>query len=297
MTLKIQPTGAATGAIVTGFNPFDPTDGEVDQLHRAFLEYGVLVLKGLKLDPVAHLRLAGYFGTPKDPHVVVRNRHPEQPSLNVLASNGGEPPVAADAPDANDIIGQVAWHGDHLYTVRPYKGSLLHAITVPEEGGRTGWIDTQKAYRELPYEVKCRLQTLRIVHSYGYAYANQSLVKGSGEEFPAVSHPLVIVHPENDRPALNAGPAGALKIIGAPEDEAAELFAYLVKHVTREEEAYIHNWEPGDVVAWDNLRTIHRAYGHPKKYARLMHSAGLKGEMTTGQYYQEDEKHKTPLAA
>jgi taurine dioxygenase len=288
MTLTIRPTGAAVGAVVTGFDSDAPSDGEVAELYRAFLEYGVLVLKGLKLDPVGHLKLAGYFGTPKDPHMVVRNRHPEQPRLNVLASNGGLPPAKPGDPDADEIIGKIAWHGDHLYTVRPYKGALLHALVVPEEGGHTGWIDTQKAYRERPYVIKCRLQTLRIVHSYGHAYANQSLVKGDGEQFPAVSQPLVIVHPENDRPGLNAGPAGALKIIGCPEDEAAELFDYLVKHLTREEEAYIHHWEPGDIVAWDNLRTIHRAYGHPRKYARLMHSAGLKGEMITGQYFEEE---------
>ena len=61
---------------------------------------------------------------------------------------------------------------------------------------------------------------------------------------------------------------------------------YLLAFSTREEEAYVHEWEPGDLVAWDNLRAIHRAYGHPKRYSRLVHSLALKPELTLGRFVE-----------
>jgi taurine dioxygenase len=286
--MKITATGGPVGAVVTGFDPNDLSKGETADLYRAFIEYGVLVLKGLNLDPAGHIRLSSLFGAVKDPHEVPEQRHPDEPQLNLLNANGGQI-VDPNDPDADKIIGQIAWHADHMYTLKPYKGSVLHAIVVPEKGGYTGWIDTSRVYRELPYSIKCKLQTLRVVHSYNHAYKNQTAVRGGMNMFPAVSQPLVIVHPETDRPALNAAPAGALGLIGAPQDEAAELFDYLTKVTTREENAYVHHWEPGDLVAWDNLRTIHRAYGHAKRYQRVMHSAGLKGEMITGQYVKDED--------
>ncbi len=283
MAIRFERTTAPVGVFVSGLDVRCMSKGDESELYRAFLEFGVLVFRGMNLDVAEHVRLAGLFGQLSDPHALPELQLPEEPRISLLAANGGKPVEPGD-PDADRVVGAIPWHADQMYTPRPNRGALLRAVVMPEVGGNTGWIDTERLYRTLPYKVKCRIQGLGIVHSYDTAHKAQSMVKGGAGQFPATVHPLIIVHPETDRPALNISPVTATRLVGLPEDEATELLDYLLEFSTREEEAYVHEWEPGDLVAWDNLRSIHRAYGHPKRYPRLVHSLALKPELTTGRF-------------
>jgi taurine dioxygenase len=282
MPLSIRPTGAAVGAFVSGLDFRSVSKGQAAELYRAFLEFGVLVFKGMKLNIDDQIKLSTIFGEMQVPHELAELRLSTVPGIREIASNGGKP-VAADDPDADKVIGQIPWHSDKAYIAMPSRGALLRAVVVPEKGGQTGWIDTVRVYRSLPYAIKCKIQGLRIIHSFDTSHSRQSAVKGGVGVFPDAIHPLVSVHPEIDQPVINISPATATRIVGLPEAEAAELMEELIRLATREEDAYVHHWEPGDVVAWDNWRALHRAYGHPKRYPRLMHSLQLKGEMLIGE--------------
>jgi len=280
MSLHISPQ-SPVGAVVEGFRPDLPAD-EAKQLYRAFLEYGVLIFSDLELDVGVHMALGRLFGEPDEPHPLQELRHKDEPHVTVLSANGGKP-VAPDDPEADKRIGTIPWHADRLYTDTPNRGALLRAVVIPPTEGQTGWIDMARAYRTLPEQVKARLQGLRIIHSYATSHRRQSMVGGTADALPDSIHPLVFVHPETDMPLLNIGPATAKEIVGLPKAEREELLDYLVAHATREEEAYIHDWKPGDLIAWDNYRAIHRAFGHAKRYPRVMHSLALKGKMKLGE--------------
>jgi len=280
MSLTIHPT-EAVGAFVSGADMGDLTRGEASELYRAFLEYGVLIFKGLKLGVTEHIKLSKLFGEMDAPHPLEELRHKDVPSLTVLAANNGVP-VPADDPEADRIIGTIPWHADRIYTSRPIRGALLRAVVIPEKGGNTGWIDTARVYRSLPYKIKCKIQGVSIVHSYETAHRSKSMVKGGAGILPETIHPLIVVHPETNLPALNISPATAKTLVGPPEEEGRELLDYLIAFAINEDYAYIHEWEAGDLVAWDNFRAIHRAYGHAKRYPRVMHSLALSPEMTLG---------------
>lgn len=283
--VHIRRTSAPLGAIVTGLVPGELSRAEIGDLYRAWLDHGVLVFKGLDVDVGQHLALSELFGE-ADLHPIEAIRHPAEPLLIVLAANGGRP-VADDDPDADRIIGQIPWHADQIYTDTPNRGALLRAVTIAAEGGDTGWIDTAGLYRDLPYPMKCRLQGLRIIHSYAKTHQSQSMVGGGADLFPDVIHPLVFVHPESGLPVLNISPSTAKAIVGPPAGEADELLAWLIDFATREERAYVHVWEAGDLVLWDNWRTIHRAYGHRKRYPRMMERTTIRSTMTLGQRVDE----------
>ncbi len=282
MSINVTPTSAPLGAVVTDLDIDNLTDAQKQALYDAWLQYGVLVFKRSVSSLDHQMKLSRVFGETVI-HPIEYMRIPEEPMLIKLAANGGEA-VAADDPTADDLIGVIPWHADLMYTDLPTRGSLLRAITIPAEGGDTGFIDTARLYRTLPKAIKEKIQGLRILHSYNKAHLAQNMVKGSATLFPDVIHPLVYVHPDNGLPVLNISPTSAKAIIGLPEDEAKELLDFLVQHSTREEEAYRHVWELGDVVLWDNWRTMHRAYGHLKRHARVMYRTTLKSEMRTGQY-------------
>jgi len=288
MGIEIHPNDQTIGARVTGFDRERISPAEAEALHAAFIEYGLLIFTGLDLDPKTHMALARLFGEPEEPHPVEELRHKDEPNLRILAANGGQP-VAPDDPDADKIIGAIPWHADRAYTEYPTRGALLRALVIPDEGGRTGWIDTARASRSLPGALKQRLQGLRIVHSYETSHSKQSMVGGRGDILPESSHPLVFVHPENDLPVMFLSPATAKEIVGLPKAEGDALLENLIAHVTAEENAYVHDWAPGDVVAWDNWRMIHSALGHAKRYPRVMNSLQLKGPMKLGQIVTQRE--------
>jgi taurine dioxygenase len=283
MAFTIRPTSSPVGVFVSDIDFDHFSRADASRLYQAFLDHGVLVFKDMELGVKEHVQLARLFGELGDPHPLEELRHPEQPCLSVLAANGGRA-VAEDDPDADLIVGAIPWHADKMYTPDPNRGALLRAAVRPAEGGLTGWIDTIRVYERLPYRIKCRIQGLHIVHSYDVAHRAQSMVSGGAGQFPDTVHPLIIVHPESDRPALNLSPVSAARIVGLPADQAADLLDYLIEFGTDEAEAYVHDWEPGDLVAWDNLRAIHRAYGHKKRFARVMHSMALKPEFTLGRH-------------
>ena len=50
----------------------------------------------------------------------------------------------------------------------------------------------------------------------------------------------------------------ARAIVGWPTAEARMFLADLLEHATRRERVYVHEWQVGDLVIWDNRATLHR---------------------------------------
>jgi len=285
MALRIEPTGAPIGVFVYGLDMDAITEAEIAQLRQAFLDNAGLVFRGQTMNPEQMLALSEIFGE-CGLHPIPELRHPEIEKLIILAANNGEP-VADDDPTADDRIGAIPWHTDLIYTDALNRGALLRAVKVPEEEGETGWLDTAHAYDLLPEDVKARIADLKVIHSYATAHAKQTMVGGSPNIFPDVIHPLVATHPYSGRKSLNISPNSAKEIIGLPKEESDELIAYLAAHTCREEQAYKHEWKHDDVVLWDNWRTMHRAYGHRKRFPRLMHRTTLSEPLRSGRWVEE----------
>ena len=50
----------------------------------------------------------------------------------------------------------------------------------------------------------------------------------------------------------------ARRIIGWPVAEGRMFLSDLLEHATDRSRVYVHRWEPGDLVMWDNRSTLHR---------------------------------------
>ena len=68
MSITIKPTGATLGAIVTDVDLSRLDDATWQEVHEAFLTYGVLVFPGQFLDEEAQGRFALRFGPEADFH-------------------------------------------------------------------------------------------------------------------------------------------------------------------------------------------------------------------------------------
>ena len=83
---------------------------------------------------------------------------------------------------------------------------------------------------------------------------------------------MVLTHPLSGRRALYCNVGYTTHVEGMPRDESDDLLAALFAHQTQARFQHAHRWNEGDVLAWDNLWTMHNAvpdYGPDEP--RVMH--------------------------
>ena len=62
------------------------------------------------------------------------------------------------------------------------------------------------------------------------------------------------------------------------EAESAALLARLMAWATRPEYVYVHEWQLGDIVMWDNTGTMHRVRPYDLDAGRLLHRTTVLGD-------------------
>lgn len=282
MTITTTPLSPALGAEIHGLDPARIDDSDRARLREAFLEHGVLLSKAhADITPEQHIELTRVLGECAI-HPIPTIRLKDHPEIIVLAAELGDT-LAEDDPTREEVVGQIPWHSDLTYTDTPSRGSILLARVVPPELGLTGYIDTARVYDALPDDLRARIEGRSAVHSLGpiqdmlksAARADDEMEGGDAPAFEKVVHPLVHEHPESGRKVLNVSPAFIQSIEGLSEDESRALVDELVAFATQDRFAYLHKWEVGDLIFWDNWRTMHRATGHKKKHGRRMHRTTL----------------------
>ena len=88
---------------------------------------------------------------------------------------------------------------------------------------------------------------------------------------PPIWHPMVRRHPVTGRESLFVSPIYNTQVEGMPEAEGRALIDELTAFAERPEFVYSHEWEPHDVVMWDNRCTMHAVTPHDPAERRVMH--------------------------
>ena len=164
----------------------------------------------------------------------------------------------------------------------PPKATILFAVELPDTGGDTQFVNMQRAYKDLPDEMKARIDSLKAMHVYQSKHSTRKLMGLTPEQQKkvpkSVIHPLVRTHPETGRKSLYLNPIRIEEIIGMPADETAPLLAGLLAHAIQEKFQCRHRWQSGDLVMWDNRCLLHKAngdYAHTEN--RYLYRVMLKG--------------------
>ena len=150
-------------------------------------------------------------------------------------------------------------------------------------GGDTQYVNMRIAYDGLPQEMKRRLDGLEAVHVYQSRHSARKLMTLTTEardHVPeAVTHPVVRTHPESGRKAIYINPIRIEGIVGMAEAEALSLLADLLEHATQPKYQYRHQWQPGDLVMWDNRSLLHKANGdYDMSQLRHLYRVMLQGD-------------------
>ncbi len=278
---EIRPfAGAALGAEVVGLDLSRPlADADFARIHRAHLDHHVLVFRDQRITPEQQIAFSRRFG-PLQIHVLKQfllEGHPEIFIISNIVENGR--PVGLG--DAGKF-----WHSDLSYKELPSLGSMLLAQELPEEGGDTLFANQHLAYDTLPAALRHAIEGKRASHSYTARYADEvfagiqrpQLTAAQLAEVKAVVHPVVRTHPETRRKGLFVNENFTTHILDIPEDESRQILAELFTHSARPEFIYRHQWQPHDLVFWDNRALIHLATGCPNHLRRRMHRTTIQGD-------------------
>jgi len=255
MSATVSPLSENLGAIVNGVDLREPlSDADRRTLYQAFLDHHVIAIRGQDgLTPDQVLDLSRIFGPELEPHTFTEFHHPDTPLIIVLSNRvemGGKPKGLADAG--------TFWHSDVSYKEIPAKATLLYSVEIPDQGGDTLFCNLTAAYDALPDDMKTRLDGLTAVHDYTHS-KRDILVEGKVAAPDPGTHPVVRMHAETGRKAIYINPAYTTQINELNEAESDALMAEIFDHCLQDQFRMTYQWQPGDVLAWDNAAIMHSA--------------------------------------
>jgi alpha-ketoglutarate-dependent taurine dioxygenase len=272
-----SPVSDRFGVEITGIDLRDPLDAAArSAIEQAFVEQHVLVFRDQDLDAQQQFDFTLNFGELEN-HVI-RNRDGARTPLVHVISNLDDAGKPTETPHSH---GNYYWHTDKSYHDIPSLATLLHAKTLPPEGGDTQFANMYLGYERLSQARKQQLQGLRVIHSWEASRINTGNRPASEEEKrerPPVEHPLVRTHPVSGRKLLYLG-MHTSHIVGMPHDEGKALLSELLELSTQPDCVYTHQWRAGDLVMWDNRCLVHRALSNydMARWPRVLHRTVVKG--------------------
>ncbi len=234
--------------------------------------HGVLVFRGLDLDPESQVAFCRHLG-----------------DIDGTASHHPVPGIYRVTLDASKnslaeyLHATFHWHidgctpeGDEC----PQMATLLTAVAVSETGGETEFASTYAAYDDLSADEQELVRSLRVVYSLE---ASQRLVHPDPTDAQLAQwrrrktseFPLVWTHHDGRR-SLVIG-ASADHVVGFEPTESRDLLDNLLARATRPERVYRHTWSPGDTVIWDNRGVLHRAIPYDPGSPREMNRTTVLG--------------------
>ncbi|MBL8381799.1 MAG: TauD/TfdA family dioxygenase [Burkholderiales bacterium] len=278
-SVHAEPLTCHIGAEVHGVHLGDAArdDTLFAEVKALFLRHMVLFFRDQDITRADHVAFARRFG-PLIDHPVAGS-HPDHPGLVLIYRDEEK------APYENNF------HVDGTWSPTPPLGAVLRCIACPPVGGDTIWVNMVEAYRQLPEEVRRRIDGLRAKHSIEHSFGAVMPIaerRALAEKHPMVEHPVVRTHPETGAKILFISSfATHFANYHTPENVrfgldktpgASLLLNYLQSQATVPEFQVRFRWRPNSVALWDNRCTQHYAVKDYWPAPRRMERAGIAGD-------------------
>jgi alpha-ketoglutarate-dependent taurine dioxygenase len=147
-------------------------------------------------------------------------------------------------------------------------------------GGGTEFANTYSAYESMPGRQRKRFEGLRVLHRFE-AIQRGVVARPSKQELAhwrsLPTHESWLVWKRQDGRTSLVITASVDEIIGLAADESRALLDELLAWATQERFRYVHDWQVGDVVVWDNTGILHRAQPYDASSGRILHRTAIEG--------------------
>ncbi|MGZ6954581.1 MAG: TauD/TfdA dioxygenase family protein [Acidimicrobiia bacterium] len=292
--------GARVGGVTRDACDDDTVRAELNEL---FERYGLLAFTGVEPTPAMQVAISTVFGPLKD--------HPSQATPRA----GGELGVIEIRHEPNQpgivrLAGQelsqwLPWHFDHCYNDELNRAGVLRSVETPPDGGRTGFVDGIALYDAVAPELRDRIKGETVLYAmdvildnlhYGRPPDFVELVPSREaeavmDEFagrPRAMHPAVWTRPTGEK-VLHVSPWMAKGLAGHEDADGEALLAAVCEEIfaAARDLSYYHQWQPTDMLIWDNWRVLHAVSGMPPSYGRCMHRTTISGDYGLGRFETE----------
>ena len=271
--MRVEQVGQSFVAEVMDVDLGRISDSEFRLLYKAWLEFGVLRIRGQSLNDGELQRFSNRFGPLEEIPYGKISEEEKQKIKNryvTVISN-----IEVDGKPIGGLGNKEAtWHSDMTYIEDPPPASILMSLEVPELGGDTHFSDQKAAYLSLPNELVSRIENLSIKHNAAHTSVGD-LRRGfdpikDPREAPGAIHPIVRTHDETQEKMLYLGRRELAYVVGFALEESEQLLDEVWRYAAMSENVWTQQWEIGDVIIWDNRRVLHRRDGFDQSQRRLM---------------------------
>ncbi|EUC43575.1 hypothetical protein COCMIDRAFT_38512 [Bipolaris oryzae ATCC 44560] len=257
-TITCRPLHPTFGAEVVGAHFNNMSEEQLQEIKSAMAKYNVLVFRKANLTDEEHIEFSRRFG-----------------ELDYLfdVSNIGEDGKIVDpeSPRAYFSKGNYVFHSDGTFNRQRASWSILRAVQLPPPGtgGQTEYADSLAAWDDLDEDLKHELLERDLIGCHSLLQLRKL---GAPEYFkdvnpwssPFMRFRIVSTHEPSGRKTLYVG--NYLHHLETrdgtplPEEENERLMKKLIGQVTHPKNVLSVDWhENGDMIAWDNISTLHRA--------------------------------------
>jgi taurine dioxygenase len=270
--LETRPLHPTLALEVVGLRLWEkPDDATIAELRDLYARYGVLVFRRQSLSEAELVAFCVLFG-PLERTVRSDWASPTTPEVTVLSNlkDGLGRPIGGLGD------GELQWHSDQSYMMKPATGAALYAVELPPAGGETFWVDLRAAYAGLPRQLRAAITGKRGIFDYakrlaGYGRETDRQISQETRRLtPPVTHALVSAHPETGDRSLYLDSTTTIGIDSMDTTSGLALLNEIYASATRDEFVYAHQWQVGDLILWDNGFTMHRRTPFDTGARRLM---------------------------
>ena len=223
--------------------------GVVEQIRAAFVRYKVIFFRNQDITSDQQVAFARQFGEIQDYPVF---RSADNPAMQGLKSRYARADI---------------WHTDLAWLEKPPLAAVLRARVIPDIGGDTLWADGERAYDQLPDELKEQIDERYLVHDSSKIGAHYQTgeererrlarVRELRRRYPLIAHPIAPTHPDSGRRYLYLNPALADTVVGMSAAESRDLLDRLNAGYLRPENSLRWRWSANAIAMWDERRTLH----------------------------------------
>jgi len=258
--IGIRPLQPTIGAEIEGVDLARPLSSEQrDAIRAAVLRYKVVFFRDQVIDHEQHAAFAREFG-PLYVHPSTRRHEKIAPIHQIAAVDAAK----YEKRIHRDVGPGDAYHSDTSWRLVPTWGAVLRAVTLPDVGGDTIWVDAHLAYQGLSDELKQRIEGLHVTHDFREA------LNGEGLDYPIVAHPLVRTHRETGEKILWVNYTQKPQVLGVELAESRELLDEVLRQYKRPEFQVRFSLAPGSITFWDNRAAVHYAVKNYGDFPRVL---------------------------
>jgi taurine dioxygenase len=250
--VRTRPASDALGVVVEDLDLRVGVDGpRAATLRTMFAAEYLLVFRGEDLTDTEHLAAIQLLGP------IAREGLPEKRPIGFVSNV---------RPDGTLGTSAASFHIDFGFFPEPYHAISLYGLEIPVGGTQTHFVNAVAAAAALPTGLAARLDGVRARQAVDVTSpAGQAGVRVRegrlDETFPHMVRPVLWLHRSTGAPILGVWEQHTDALyLGDAEmdaDESTALIEELYAFLYQPQFTYVHEWQEGDLVIWDNHAVQH----------------------------------------